>query len=287
MGFGVPAAIGAKVGRPERTVWCIDGDGCFQMTAQELVTARSERHPDQGGDPQQRLPRHGAPVARDVLRGALLRGLPQRRPTRLREVGRGHGLRGPARAQRSRRCTRSSHGPTRSTTCPVVIDFRTDATEKVFPMVASGASNDDIIVHPLLRGRTSELPNPSSARSSARAGAPPHPVGAGGEQGGCARAYRRTLCPSRIQHLLARRRARSEGNARFSRVTIVVDAESAPLEQIVGQLDKLINVVAIKDLAPRDAARARAACSRRSTWTSPTGARSSTWRPTPARRSST
>ncbi|MGP8010650.1 MAG: biosynthetic-type acetolactate synthase large subunit, partial [Acidimicrobiales bacterium] len=45
MGFGVPAAIGAKVGRPDRTVWCIDGDGCFQMTAQELVTARSEGIP--------------------------------------------------------------------------------------------------------------------------------------------------------------------------------------------------------------------------------------------------
>jgi len=35
---------------------------------------------------------------------------------------------------------------------PVVIDFRTDSSEKVFPMVASGASNDDIIVHPSLRG---------------------------------------------------------------------------------------------------------------------------------------
>ena len=34
MGFAVPAAIGAKVGRPDRTVWAIDGDGCFQMTAQ-------------------------------------------------------------------------------------------------------------------------------------------------------------------------------------------------------------------------------------------------------------
>jgi len=33
MGFSVPAAIGAKVGRPDRTVWAIDGDGCFQMTA--------------------------------------------------------------------------------------------------------------------------------------------------------------------------------------------------------------------------------------------------------------
>jgi acetolactate synthase-1/2/3 large subunit len=39
MGFGFPAAIGAKFGRPEATVVCIDGDGCFQMTAQELATA--------------------------------------------------------------------------------------------------------------------------------------------------------------------------------------------------------------------------------------------------------
>jgi acetolactate synthase-1/3 small subunit len=66
---------------------------------------------------------------------------------------------------------------------------------------------------------------------------------------------------ARIAGLFARRGfniyslavAPAEGNARFSRVTIVVDAQSAPLEQIVGQLDKLVNVVAITDLAPRDA----------------------------------
>jgi acetolactate synthase I/II/III large subunit len=40
MGFGVPAAIGAKVGRPEATVINVDGDGCFQMTMQELATAK-------------------------------------------------------------------------------------------------------------------------------------------------------------------------------------------------------------------------------------------------------
>jgi acetolactate synthase-1/2/3 large subunit len=39
MGYGIPAAIGAKAARPEATVVCVDGDGCFQMTAQELVTA--------------------------------------------------------------------------------------------------------------------------------------------------------------------------------------------------------------------------------------------------------
>ena len=45
MGFAVPAAIGAKVGRPDRTVWAVDGDGCFQMTAQELITATTENIP--------------------------------------------------------------------------------------------------------------------------------------------------------------------------------------------------------------------------------------------------
>ncbi|MDQ1509813.1 MAG: acetolactate synthase large subunit, partial [Actinomycetota bacterium] len=45
MGYAVPAAVGAKVGRPDRMVWAIDGDGCFQMTAQELVTASSEQIP--------------------------------------------------------------------------------------------------------------------------------------------------------------------------------------------------------------------------------------------------
>ena len=38
MGYSIPAAMGAKVGRPDRTVWAIDGDGCFQMTNQELAT---------------------------------------------------------------------------------------------------------------------------------------------------------------------------------------------------------------------------------------------------------
>ena len=45
MGFAVPAAIGAKVGQPDRTVWAVDGDGCFQMTAQELISASAENIP--------------------------------------------------------------------------------------------------------------------------------------------------------------------------------------------------------------------------------------------------
>jgi acetolactate synthase-1/2/3 large subunit len=45
MGYGVPAAIGAKAARPDATVICVDGDGCFQMTSQELATAVLEDLP--------------------------------------------------------------------------------------------------------------------------------------------------------------------------------------------------------------------------------------------------
>ncbi|MGH3797919.1 MAG: acetolactate synthase large subunit [Pseudonocardiaceae bacterium] len=45
MGFAVPAAMGAKLGRPDKAVWAIDGDGCFQMTNQELATCAIEGIP--------------------------------------------------------------------------------------------------------------------------------------------------------------------------------------------------------------------------------------------------
>ena len=45
MGYGVPAAMGAKVAEPQRTVWAIDGDGCFQMTNQELATCTINKIP--------------------------------------------------------------------------------------------------------------------------------------------------------------------------------------------------------------------------------------------------
>ena len=109
-----------------------------------------ERRADPGEDrhPQQRLPRHGAPVAGDVLRGALLGGLSLARPARLRQVGRGHGLcRHPGR-DRPRTSGPAIEKANGIDDRPVVVDFRTDAFEKVFPMVAAGASNDDIVVHP-------------------------------------------------------------------------------------------------------------------------------------------
>jgi acetolactate synthase-1/2/3 large subunit len=152
MGFGVPAAIGAKVGRPDRTVWCIDGDGCFQMTAQELVTARAE----------------GIPIKVAILNNAYLGMVRQWQEMfydeRYSEVylspdlpdyvawAEAMGCVG-LRATNLAEMDEVIDEAYAVNDVPVVIDFRTDSSEKVFPMVAAGASNDDIMVHPSQRGR--------------------------------------------------------------------------------------------------------------------------------------
>ncbi|MDH3752312.1 MAG: biosynthetic-type acetolactate synthase large subunit [Acidimicrobiia bacterium] len=147
MGFSVPAAIGAKVGKPDRTVWSIDGDGCFQMTAQELVTASVEK----------------IPVKVAILNNSYLGMVRQWQEMfyeeRYSEVHLSKNLpdyKGWAEAmgcvgirvddpdEVEPAIQRANEIDDR----PVVIDFRTDATEKVFPMVPSGATNSDLMVHP-------------------------------------------------------------------------------------------------------------------------------------------
>ena len=150
MGFGVPAAIGAKAGRPERTVWCIDGDGCFQMTAQELVTARAE----------------GIPIKVAILNNAYLGMVRQWQEMfydeRYSEVYLSPDLPDYVKWAEAMGCVglratnlEEMHAAIATANSindvPVVIDFRTDSSEKVFPMVAAGASNDDIMVHPQQR----------------------------------------------------------------------------------------------------------------------------------------
>ena len=104
--------------------------------------------PGQDRHPQQRLPRHGPPVAGDVLRGALLRGLPVARPARLRRSGPRPWAAWASGSSRPRTWPPAIDKANSIDDRPVVIDFRTDAFEKVFPMVAAGASNDDIMVRP-------------------------------------------------------------------------------------------------------------------------------------------
>ena len=147
MGFAVPAAIGAKVGRPDRMVWAVDGDGCFQMTAQELATARAER----------------VPVKIAILNNAYLGMVRQWQhmfyEERYSEVylspdlpdyvgwAEAMGCVG-LRVESPEEVTPAIEKANDVDDRPVVIDFRTDSMEQVFPMVPAGASNDDIVVHP-------------------------------------------------------------------------------------------------------------------------------------------
>jgi acetolactate synthase-1/2/3 large subunit len=155
MGFAVPAAIGAKVGRPDRTVWAVDGDGCFQMTAQELVTASSEQ----------------IPVKIAILNNAYLGMVRQWQEMfyqeRYSEVYLSPDLPDYVKWAEAMGCvgiraeTPEDVGPAIEKANsvddrPVVVDFRTDAFEKVFPMVPAGASNDDIVVHPDQAGARAE-----------------------------------------------------------------------------------------------------------------------------------
>ena len=94
--------------RPDEEVWAVVGDGGFQMTMCELATAVQEGINDQGRDHQQRLSRHGAPVAGVLLRAAL-RGDAARR-ARLREAGRGVRHRGPRSTTRAGRGRRRRRG---------------------------------------------------------------------------------------------------------------------------------------------------------------------------------
>ena len=102
MGFALPAAIGAKVARPDAEVWVVVGDGGFQMTMCELATIVQEKLERQHRHHQQRLSRHGAAVAGVLLR-APLRG-DAAAESRLRQARRGvrHPQRDGHEAHRSR-----------------------------------------------------------------------------------------------------------------------------------------------------------------------------------------
>ncbi len=144
MGFGVPAAIGAKTGRPDAQVILIDGDGSFQMTLQELATARTE----------------GIPVVFTVLNNGVLGMVRQWQELfydrRFSQIELGQDVPDLVKLAEAFGCqgfrvtTVAELEPTIEKALavrdvPVVIDFRVDPEEKVFPMVPAGQSNDAII----------------------------------------------------------------------------------------------------------------------------------------------
>ncbi len=147
MGFAVPAAVGAKAGRPDARVLAIDGDGCFQMTAQELATSSTE----------------GFPITVAIINNAYLGMVRQWQELfydrRESQVYLGHDVPDYAKLAEAYGCI-GLRSETVEDVDPVidkalsiddrsvVIDFRCDSTEMVFPMIPAGGSNDDIILAP-------------------------------------------------------------------------------------------------------------------------------------------
>ncbi|BBX21972.1 acetolactate synthase [Mycolicibacter terrae] len=146
MGFAIPAAMGAKMGRPDAEVWAIDGDGCFQMTNQELATCAIEGMPIKvalinNGNlgmvrqwqtlfygerySQTDLATHSHRIPDFVMLAEAL-GCVGLRCEREEDV---EDVINQARAITDR---------------PVVIDFIVGADAQVWPMVAAGTSNDEI-----------------------------------------------------------------------------------------------------------------------------------------------
>lgn len=145
MGFAVPAAVGAKMGMPDENVWAIDGDGCFQMTMQEMVCAATENIPvkiliinnhNLGMVRQwQRLfynERFSASELTDhtpdYVKLAEAMGCAGFRAETPEEVG---PVLEKANAINDR---------------PVIVEARVDPDEMVFPMVPAGGSNDVVIL---------------------------------------------------------------------------------------------------------------------------------------------
>ncbi|MFE5775433.1 MULTISPECIES: acetolactate synthase large subunit [Brachybacterium] len=148
MGYSVPAAMGAKVGAPDRTVWAIDGDGCFQMTNQELATCVI----------------NDIPIKVAIINNSSLGMVRQwqnlfydRRYSHT-DLNTGHGTRrvpdfvklAEAYGAVGLRCERDEdidatiQQAMEINDRPVVIDFTVSADAMVWPMVPSGVSNDEI-----------------------------------------------------------------------------------------------------------------------------------------------
>ena len=146
MGYGVPAAMGAKVGAPDATVWAIDGDGCFQMTNQELVTCALNN-----------IPIKVAIINNESL--GMVRqwqtlfyegrysntNLESKRVPNFPMLAESMGCVGLA-CERPEDLDKTIEKAMSINDQPVVVDFRVHRDAMVWPMVAAGTSNDEIMI---------------------------------------------------------------------------------------------------------------------------------------------
>jgi acetolactate synthase-1/2/3 large subunit len=159
MGFAVPAAMGAKMGRPDTTVWAIDGDGCFQMTNQELATCAIEGIPVKvaiinngslGMVRQWQTLFYNERYSSTDLHATAepLKPAEPRRPAGTRipdfvKLAEAYGCEG-IRCEEPGEVDRVIERAMAIDDRPVVVDFVVHKDAMVWPMVAAGTSNNDI-----------------------------------------------------------------------------------------------------------------------------------------------
>ena len=146
MGYAVPAAMGAKVGAPDTTVWAIDGDGCFQMTNQELVTCALNNIPVKiaiinneslGMVRQWQTLFYEGRYSNTSLESKRVPNFPM-----LADAMGCVGL----SCERPEDVDATIEKAMSINDQPVVVDFRVHRDAMVWPMVAAGTSNDDIMI---------------------------------------------------------------------------------------------------------------------------------------------
>ncbi len=146
MGYAVPAAMGAKVGRPDATVWAVDGDGCFQMTNQELVTCSINDIPIKvalinnsslGMVRQWQTLFYESRYSNTDLHSHRVPDF-----VKLADAYGCHGL----RCESPDQVDATIEKAMALDDAPVVVDFVVNKDAMVWPMVAAGTSNDNIKV---------------------------------------------------------------------------------------------------------------------------------------------
>ncbi len=146
MGYAVPAAMGAKVGAPDTTVWAIDGDGCFQMTNQELVTCALNDIPVKIAiinNESLGMVRQWQTLFYDSRYSNT--NLESKRVPNFPMLAEAMGCVGLA-CDRPEDVDATIEKAMSINNQPVVVDFRVHRDAMVWPMVAAGTSNDEIMI---------------------------------------------------------------------------------------------------------------------------------------------
>ena len=146
MGYAVPAAMGAKVGAPDKTVWAIDGDGCFQMTNQELVTCALNKIPIKvaiiNNESLGMVRQWQALFYKERFSNTDLHS---KRIPDFAALAEAMGCAG-LRCDTPDDVDKTIAQAMEINDQPVVVDFSVNRDAMVWPMVAAGTSNDDIVV---------------------------------------------------------------------------------------------------------------------------------------------